>query len=249
MAGQMCSSLCIALIISWNISLTSSCGPSYSNGELRGYYCDVLEPLSHDNLTVNDFQACVRKCIHSAQCLAVNYPVRGGFCILLHELCTVASVDPNFIFMLFQNHTLNYCENWIDHYNGIVIPQRVIMGWNRALVRGQQDGINFIGHKVYGRTLANINIANTAQSMDIFQYLMVSPSCSAAWIPYSAGDQLPRGAVVADPHPDGPLYIMQIWRENENLYTYGYYNLSEGLTHFVHYGVQSTATMEILVWI
>ena len=79
------------------------------------------------------------------------------------------------------------------------------------------------------------------------QLLDVLPGCPVTWMPFSAGEALPSGAVKGGflASNGASLYVM---RASANVYTVlGYYDPSAGAGYMPHYGVVTKTEMELLV--
>ena len=78
------------------------------------------------------------------------------------------------------------------------------------------------------------------------EILTKDAACPLPWMPYTAGEPLPSGAVAGGHLADGSaLYVMKI--ADNNYMFFGYYNPKESLAYYEHSGARTTTSMEMLI--
>ena len=66
------------------------------------------------------------------------------------------------------------------------------------------------------------------------------------WMPYTAGEPLPFGAVIGGRLPDGSAtYVAKVIHNSDVVFSY--YNSRSALAFYEYYGPQTATSMDILV--
>ena len=130
--------------------------------------------------------------------------------------------------------------------------------WHRSFQRKLlSHWLKFLRHVaktlvIQGPGLGKIFLARNGAAANYRDYylLVVSESCSVAWVPYTAGMPLPRGTVEGGYlELFGATYCMRVWNTQAATYLYGYYAHSSGLGYYAYYGSKTTTQMDVLVQI
>ena len=238
------SILMLTLTVSFLLHGTPAIGAKYTHRAANGYYC-ASDYIS--NYTAIEHQRCVAHCITNPYCWVLAYNSRGKYCLLGTHPCVTAEVDNDFRMMAFRKHEYLCCIQWVWS-DGSSYPNRTVEQVRpkyQAVARRPIDGEIYIGRSNPGS--GNIYVARNDKATNYPDYylLVVSEACSVAWVPYTAGNALPRGAVEAGYlNSLGGTYCM---RAGHKRYFYGYYAPSNGLGYYAWYGSKTTTQMDILV--
>ena len=230
------------------LQLVSAIGTKYTHRAMNGYYCASAYMT---NYTAIEHQRCVAHCITNPHCWVIAYSSRVKYCLLGTQPCTKAVPDNDFWMMTFREHENIHCIQWVWS-DGSSYPNRTVEQLNpfqQALARIPIEGEIYIGLSQPGEGKIRISRNGVVVRYTDYYLLVVSESCSVAWVPYTAGNQLPRGAVEGGYlNSLGTTYCMRVWDAARNpAYTYGYYAPSIGLGYYVWYGAKTTTQMDILV--
>ena len=184
----------------------------------NGYYARIN--TSHQQL-------CTDICIREPQCLVLSYNVVERQCFLNSEPCALAERQSDFLLMVFRWHEDVQCVHWIPPPNtDIHIPTRLVEN------KPEQSARCAVGRMRRGMDIhpAHIRIDGKGHAvidggllfgMD-FDVLSLSYNCVFAWLPYTAGDNLPRGTVVTGFLSDiGLTYSIRYFRVDVNADVYG----------------------------
>ena len=235
-------------VISFALQTTSAIITKYTHQAMNGYYC-VTPYIS--NYTAIEHQRCVDHCTTDPNCWILAYNSKGKYCLLATQLCVKAMVGDDFRMMTFRKHENILCIQWVWS-DGIPYPPRILEQVRpvyQALARKPVEGEIYIGRSQPGARQMHIARNGVVVSYTEYYLLVVSESCSVAWVPYTAGNQLPRGAVEGGYlNSLGTTYCMRVWdAARDPAYTYGYYAPSNGLGYYIWYGAKTTTQMDILV--
>ena len=234
------------------------CIQKFTNRPLNGYYCNNEH---YQTLRFVSQHKCTHNCITSPMCGALSYNPQNRLCLLSSEPCPVAEEHPEFMLMVFRYTLEERCDVWI--------PKDGETGASR-LVRSHIGNDNRVGRFVNG---SNIYVGGTAggklwyprrehtneESFTSYEVLTTSSSCTLAWLPYHAGDVLPKGALKTGYLVDsGPLYsanlpMTVVYNHVVHVTSlhFGHYTLGDAVGYIPYYGSFRTADMSILivVWI
>ena len=172
----------------------------YTQLPLDGYHCLDESYSLHHNISGIDQFGCVRQCILSYECTILMYNLHNGVCVLGAQPCAVTEPHGQLMTMVFREEETLEC----------LVPQavseldsgsRLITIWNRrSLARVERGGNIYVGHS---------NTPDGGNNWGYFRFgseqfrgitdhflLTVSPQCSVAWLPYTAGQPIPFRAVM-----------------------------------------------------
>ena len=181
-------------IILLALRLVSAIGTKYTIRAMNGYYCasDYI-----NNYTAIEHQRCVAHCITNRHCWVLTYSSRGKYCLLGTQPCAKAVTDDDFRMMTFRGGENIHCIQWVWS-DGSSYPNRTVEQFHslhQALARIPIEGEIFIGRSVPGQSKIFITRNGAGEIHSDYYPLVVSDYCSVAWVPYMAGNPLPRGAV------------------------------------------------------
>ena len=239
------------LVVSFALQISPAIGLKYTHLPMNGYYC-VNGYKS--NYSAIEHQQCAAHCITDQDCWLLVYNWREKYCILGTQPCANAVADFDFRMMTFRKYETLYWIQWVWS-DGSSYPVRTVeqvYPQHEALARRLIEGEVYIGrgnHR-YGK----IYLARHGAAASYLGYylLVVSDSCSVAWVPYSAGNPLPRGAVKGGYLDSlGTTYCIRVsdMHTTEPAHVFGYYVPSIGFGYYAWWGCKTTTQMEILVQI
>ena len=219
----------------------------YTNRPLNGYFCNAnfLE-----NATDVSQHQCVHRCLSNSQCTTLSYNPVGRYCLLASERCPSATLHPEFMLMVFRETERHpNCISWIRRDEAAT--DRILtatMGHPYELGRLSEGNDQIPGFVRYGRLfIADLN-TNRERWVREYSVLVVSPSCTLAWVPYKAGDSLPNGAQQAGVLNGVALYSIMVPLEEHGLQRFGFHVVGEGVGRYGSYGdIYTTTDMYILV--
>ena len=141
------------------------------------------------------------------------------------------------------------CISWIRSNEAAV--DRIFtatMGYRYILGRLSEGNDQIPGFSRYGRLyIADLDIKRERWVSE-FSVLVVSPSCTLAWVPYKAGDSLPDGAQQAGVLNGVAVYSIMVPLEEIGIQRFGFYVIGEDVGHYASYGDNyNTTDMYILV--
>ena len=207
----------VAIVWCVSIQRSSQCLFRYITPPVHGYSCQL--PF-YKNISDISLQLCVATCVCDGTCWTLSYNQPGSYCILTHEACVSAEANPNFVMMGLRSNETQPCIEWIPfssnygEQNGY--PERAITGisgTNRRgavsrAITGQKLWTGQITTYAYRTYLLDSNQMITTLR-DGFDILVVHTQCSTAWVPYSAGELIPPGAVVAGSENSVKRYVIE----------------------------------------
>ena len=230
--------------------LLTFCNPGrgiggFTRRPLNGYYCS--NGLYKD---VGQFEQliCTRSCIMSTNCVLFIYNPHNRTCLHLQgsQPCHMAVPHPEFMMMLFWSSVQDQCLISATHSN--VRRIRSDTGIPRVLSRKYKDGAVCLGTSNDG---ANSRFhfhgpADLTICPDVpMEIMAVNPSCTVAWVPYTAGDVLPRGAILMGYWNGKPSYSTRHYIGKEQ--SFGWYIDRNGAATYHYYGFKTSFLFEILI--
>ena len=215
-----------------------------TNRPLNGFYCPhgLLK-----NISGIDQQVCTRHCLLHPGCRVLSYNQRDRFCMLGEIPCNVAQNHTNYMLMVFKPSVSENCSIWKPKSDPL--PSRTVdthLGDHEALCRKKIGTSILIGRgRPYGRGKFAEN--GVVYLEDDPYVLTVSPFCTLAWTPYTAGSTLPENAVLCG-HLNNviPTYCARIWTEDGRV-KFGYYPLGHTLAYHIQKRARESSEMDILI--
>ena len=230
----------------------------YPSPGLLGYYC------THDDAIVLPFlleHECTLACVQKARCVATNYNISDSTCSLLPSACLQASNDSSMIYTIFTS-SRDQCLGWHDYSPGDPIDDRWLktkVGGDAALRAVTRTADN--GHLYPGNFLPNqkrcvctdgVGYLNSDKGYPC-QVLRLGEGCTAAYVPYTAGDVIPDGAVGIKSPEDGSSRYIAIIDNREPIgpvghnFIGGYYMAGDAEAVYLFYGIKYSSQMELVV--
>ena len=218
----------IALLLIYHKRVEGIVG--YTRRPLDGYFCSTGQYASVGQI---DQLACTRSCIIHTSCMFLMYNPKNKACLHLQgsQPCHLATPDPEIMIMRFRPSLQEQCVIPSSQSNDRLL--RTSTGYPRFLTRKYKDGVLCLGLSL---TNGNFHFAGpvvTTVCPDVpIEVMAVHPSCSVAWVRYTTGEVLPRGAIVmgywrgkpcfSTRHVDGPEQSFGWYVERNDVATYDY---------------------------
>ena len=224
-----------------------TCSPRYTNQPLDGYFCDGYQHFTGNKANEN---ICKQACFTSPKCGAMSFNPVDGTCLLATQPCALARKHTEYRLMVFRKEEQVQCAVWVRDQAGIV-PTRMVANENGRLVaRVAVDGNVLVG--VADKPGQNWKTYIAHEGREIFypnqEFLTVHPNCTMAWIPYTAGDVLPRNAIATGRLANGRrLYSIKSWHAPGRVWVNGVYPEGDTEAYYPYYGSNAVSKFDILV--
>ena len=190
---------------------------------------------------------CVWRCLRMKTCRYINYNFDSGHCELGFSECETLQPTPGVMVTVF-GPPRHGCLHWgssqesgfvpVEARDGVIYVARtlisddVIIGnlfTNNGELWANRDGVR-IG-------------PITGTDVEI---LTKDEACHLPWMPYTAGEPFPFGAVMGGRLADGSvIYVAKI--NNRDYSFFGYYHPISVLAYYERSGAQTTTSMDLLV--
>ena len=190
-----------------------------------GVYC-TTQPLLSSKVPHH----CKLNCIESLKCEAVNYNESGGTCTEILVPCVMANIDPTMMYIMFNKRIHSHCFTWVERREVMRNHTRQVYNRNGNVTVARilyKSGFcpaytNSFGCYT-GTGIQRINTAN-----NVCEFLVLSPSCTTAWVPYEAGQPIPTSAEYAGLTAEGDAANPVMFAPNGMpvYYLIGYYTVT-----------------------
>ena len=207
---------------------------------------------------------CISSCVRHTYCMAVNYNPSCGVCELLPEAEICMPVNSSHEFSYIHLTTCGGHSPWrteganSDYWQWI--PSNNPASINDSLVPMVSDFTRFVARVLHNgayipgwwkddggmtrATLPTEAVQGCPTSKTTF--LSFAPTRSYSWVPFTAGDPVPEGAVVGGTLPHSiPLYVMKVTAHGFTIS--GYYRADMKKNFVTGMDFISTTTMDLLV--
>ena len=234
------------LLLCSHLLSANVCDVEYTKQPTNGHRC-VASSNTEVTLRQTDRPQCMLKCLQLKTCRYINHNYDTGQCDLGLDKCEslvpAIGVEVN----VFGPHR-DACEHWAPRQRlGHVLVEVSIPGDVMYLARIKIDKTLLVGKFINGWFWGN----NEGVRVEIYEaenvdFLTMNPACTLAWIPYTAGDLLPVGAISGGLLPHGSItYVSKV--THNDLPVIGYYNTQTELVYYELAGAHTKKSMEILV--
>ena len=236
------------------IAGNNKCIQKYTNRPLNGYYCNNGH---YTNVTAIQQHRCTNICIKDPQCLVLSFNAIRHYCLLNSRPCAIAHKHPEILLMIFRWDPDVHCSNWVPPPNdGVNIPPRLVENDPSQKVHCAVGRIR-VGANVHPGHVAHI-VSSSAGFFIVdgvrvvensnYELLSVSPNCTLAWFPYTAGEALPPGVLQSGYTENlGPTYSIRVWSSQFQVDLYGVYRIGDTDGYYVANTALTTKEMDILV--
>ena len=218
----------IALLLIYHNRVEGIVG--YTRRPLDGYFCSTGQYASVGQI---DQLACTRSCILHTSCMFLMYNPKNKVCLHLQgsQPCYLATPDPEIMIMRFRPSLQEQCVVPSTQSNDRLL--RTSIGYYRILSRKYKYGVLCLGLSLADGNFYFAGPDTTTVCPDVpIEIMAVHPSCTVAWVTYTAGEVLPRGAIVmgywhgkpsfSTRHADGPEQSFGWYVEGNDVATYDY---------------------------
>ena len=222
----------------------------------KGFRCRTDTDI-FTNLTKISHHLCTHRCMTSRGCILANYNVEQRYCSLSDALCVQYITDDRFVVAFFGSKEA-LCLKWVSYTlydNASTIkstnchpdPSLTTCALGRLVLSPDYSVPGKYFHSAQGVWAVLKGTETTEGEKEI---LNIQDDCQVIWVPYTAGDTLPTGAIVGGylaRNGGTDLYIIRA-RIND-LTLFGYYNPMEAQGYVSHARIYQLISMEILVLI
>ena len=173
----------------------------YTNIPLNGYFCDGD---FYENITDVSHPRCLHRCLSNSKCVTLSYNPVGHYCLLESERCPSATLHSEFMLMVFRESERQHdCISWVPKSEEATTHRllKATVGYPYRLGRlneGNNQTIGFAFDWIASTRPGILYVADLqvkrGKLVEEYDVLVASPSCTLAWVPYTAGDSLPDGA-------------------------------------------------------
>ena len=217
----------------------------YTRRPLDGYYC---RRGVYKDLGLLKQQVCTRSCIIADNCVLLMYTPQSKTCLHLEgfQPCHQATPSPEMMMMRFRPSLEEQCMIPSQPPHGRRIQTEV--GHPRVVTRKYQNGVVCLGvSNIDGDNRFNVHMPDTsADCPDVpMERMAVHPSCTVAVVTYTAGDVLPRGAIVMGYWNGKPSYSTRHTYDSDQ--SFGWYIEGSDVATDAYYGLNTHSVFEILI--
>ena len=217
----------------------------YTLRPLDGYFCNTGLYTNVGQLTQ---PACTRSCIVSSNCMFLMYSPHTNTCLHLQgsHPCHLATPNPEIMIMRLRPSLQEQCLFPTQHSNNRLLVTS--SGYPRVLSRKYNDDILCLGvsNNVMNSSFYVAGPEVTTVCPDVPKEIMaVHPSCTVAWVTYSAGEILPRGAIVMGYWNGKPCYSTRHLIVPQQ--TFGWYVEGHDVATYAFFGRKTSAVFDILI--
>ena len=242
------------IVLMWYcITLSTACETTYTRQPMLGQRCHLDNPENLTTLQNIDREQCVCKCLFSESCTVLSHNHQLNYCELSPQFCDNVVPDANFTINVYGIER-SLCLRWVsrDQYD---LQTAVTFLKNPALtsilsVGRKQDSTGLYPGKYQKNSLIIEYVANAStffMTNTNCEVLLVDPGCMWAWIMYTAGNELPVGAIAGGYYGEDILYVARCKLQGTD-YALGYYRPSSQLGYFAHWRAAHTKrNLEMLV--
>ena len=217
----------------------------FTRRTLDGFYCSTG---LYQDVGQFDQLICTCSCIISTNCDLFIYNPQNRTCLHLlgSQPCHLATPHTEFMMMRFRSSVQDQCL--ISSTHSDVHRIRSDTGDPRVLSRKHKDGAVCLGTSddwanspFYFNGPADLTVCPDAPK----EIMAVHPSCTVAWVTYTTGDVLPRGAIVMGYWNGKPSYSTRHYIGNEQSFGWYVERNDEGTYHY--FSPKSSSFFEILI--
>ena len=203
------------------------------------------------------FGDCKLLCIQKPGCAAINYNIEEGSCFLIPAPCPQATKDQKMLYMMFTNVDRDECLEWVDYVAEMTSDARWALtkaggdSSNRVLARVRYEGYYYPGYlsRSHNKCYASDSVATFDSQTQPCQILRVKEGCTTMFVSYTAGDDVPSGAVVGGGVPDGrkSYVIAALSSSSQGRYNGGHYTELASHAICVQGSIMQATDMELLI--
>ena len=226
--------------------------------EVPGQRC-LVSNMTFVHNGLDNRQMCITNCIRRHNCQLINYNTYESRCVLSLEACAKLISDERYnIIFVGRLLTAEQCLRWVpitEHTVSRMVSSdhceysRTFPGKECYVGRIKSPPYIIPGKFIPRRGNIVYSVLNGSTYMDgTKEILEVSPPCLVTWVPYSAGNVLPKQAVVGvylKNEKGFRLYVIKGTARRKTVI--GYYDTAENRGYVEFRGVNEFTQMEMLV--
>ena len=158
---------------------------------------------------------CQLICLHSKRCVAFNYDTAVDKCTFFHTPCPLAHDDLAMEYHIFTEKPAHQCSKWVPYTAGGNLGKRIIESDSagRVVSRLKYNGHDIPGYLYEPTHFCHTGLGTTridSSSSVPCELLYIADDCTAFWVPYTAGQPIPKKAVVGGHMTSGEtLYVVK----------------------------------------
>ena len=247
------TNMLLLIVVTWYcITHSETLRTTYTRQPMFGQRCHLDNP---ENLTILLNIArpqCVWNCLSSDSCLVVSQNHHLNLCELSPQFCDKVVPHENFTINVYGLER-SQCVNWAlpAQYDSKTTVEFLRQpGLTIVLTVGRaKDSMGIYPGKYQNNIRKVVYAANASEFVkgSNCEVLLADPSCLWAWITFTAGNEVPIGAIEAGYYRNDVLYVARGTFHGIQ-YGIGYYRPNPQLGYFAHYGeVYNKTDLEILV--
>ena len=251
--------LMIIYCIMWTMAWTERHCINYDiNKTIVNYRCpDDFETV---RVTHVSRHVCRLYCTAKVQCRMLSFDEKNHSCLIYKEVCVEIIKYLGFSSLLLQDVTKRACISWIPYEGIIPLDERIIHRGDGAhfLVRFHYDGELLPGRLYVKRAQKQVRVVKhktellkvTKEATSDVEFLVVSETCSVAWVPYTAGRDMPLRVVTGGRKWNGQALLLAVlWTTAGPIHNYrfGHYDADDKMSYTYNKGVRSNASVDLLI--
>ena len=232
------------------------CHYKHTGPALVGFRC-VTESEVYTNITgIIQPRMCTYHCIRRNDCSVVNYNFEQNTCHLSNDDCVVLEADDSFQVNYLGTRYRSECLQWLPSsaFNNISTVSSPICHQTHTTcyVGRMVSPPNVLpGKYLHERNTIYTLLGGNSLSSGTSELLNVHTGCQVTWLPFSAGDTLPMGAVEGGfvASSGATLYVIR-WPADQ-FTVFGYYDPHTAKGYLPYLAGVNLDHMELLVllWI
>ena len=197
-------------------------------------------------MTTNMWQTakpqCIWRCLQMESCLYINYNSVIEQCELGLSQCESLQPATGVMVQAF-GPSRHDCLHWGSRGESGWVPI-VAENGHFYVARTLHDEVLFIGTFKFGKFRA-IDAGVMVETNHDIKFLTKNSSCSLPWMPYTADEPLPFGAVTGGHLADGSATFVA--RVHHDRFHFEYFHPKSAAVYYLHRGVQARTSMDLLI--
>ena len=238
--------VCISIPMYLHSILVTACDMRYTNSPLYGLRC--VSTVAADIRQAFHPQ-CIWRCLRIKACHYVNHNSTTGQCELGLGQCESLQSAGGFLVNAFGPPRQG-CVRWGSSQEPGWVTVRMGL---RDVARIMSSGAVLIGNyyfqwEIFWANKEGVSVGPVNEADQDIELLIKDATCPLPWIPYTAGEPLPFGAVAGGHLDDGSAtYVAKVIHNGYAVF--GYYNPTSYLAFYETNGIHTTTSMDILMLI
>ena len=239
----------ICIYFSLKLALVNACESRTTTTPLHGLRC-----LTNTSIAV--LQAahpqCVWRCLWMKTCRYINHNSATGQCELGSGPCE--SLEPTAgVLMNAFGPPRHGCLHWVPSQGTEGLRIQITGRESYAARITSGDVVLFgtffsEGQRQFWANKEGVSIGPVFETDQDIEILTVDATCPLPWMPYTASEPLPVGAVIGGRLADGSeTYVVKVNHNNNQFVVFGYYTTKSAVAYYEGLGVHTTTSMEMLV--